>query len=80
MEIFFELYVPPVSRRYVQKLEGNWKNYSCIKVGNFRKSVNFEALQHSARIKIQNNNKNVGKILGFVILLVVITYTIHVIL
>ena len=43
-----------------------------------------EALQHSARIKIQNNDsyilENVGKILGFVILLVVITYTIHVIL
>ena len=38
LEIFFELCV---SQKYVQKLEKNWNNSGCIKVDNFRKSVNF---------------------------------------
>ena len=51
MEIFFELCVPPISQRYVQKLERNWNKSGCIKVDNFRKYMNFSASQQSALIK-----------------------------
>ena len=48
---FFESCVPPISQRYIQKLERKWNNSGCIKVDNFWKSVNFQASQQSVLIK-----------------------------
>ena len=69
---------------FLRFLKDMYKNLKEIEKTMAVSKLAIEALQHSARIKIQNNDsyilENVGKILGFVILLVVITYTIHAIL
>ena len=37
----FQIMCSSISQRYVQNLERNWNSSGCIKVDNFRKSVNF---------------------------------------